>query len=792
MATLFFEGFDRGTTFNKLDSAYWSSQFSQFPKYAFGGYTTNAVTNTNASIGVSYTYCSPNNGILPSGTAQNIIPSYPGFGTPAGFLALSNIEVESNTVEYPTYLQLSGFSPPSGDKTYFGFRSLGLESKHIDYSNYPHRHLLCSLCSGNITGLVINIVKVTGETLLEIAGEKTTLGLEIQQNNQTIGIFDLNIAATSTRYQVIPILQTGNKILTVADTNTNNVLYRFPSQSWSRLFISRWLHSEFLIDNEDPEQSYLSIRAEGVELSIINNDTEVSRQDWELELPISGFSYNNIKFYNRTYSSSIVNTNGISFGYDYGYIQGQESIDWTRLNYYTTGKTLLLDDITLIDNTDAPAFWLGPTVRVLPLVPAINGDIRDNSGRNDGLKDWSSNSYARYGNNAGDIGISHRKAFLFLDGDTNSITTINSGNIDAVAFGTRNLGNENVLPSYLRDDASLWRETFSDGIGGMKVYNNTRKSYLDTKYINVFRSGITDQYEGSVSLLLRGESSPIIDNNSYGRSIYPTGSAAVSFEQSKFGSGSLYFPNANSYIYLDHPDIEQYQITIESWVYFTNSGNKISFFDKTKMPPNAADNGSYKYTFDLDISGIIYSGANRPTINRLYFPEIATTGVWHHVALVKDSSYRLICYLNGVSGVDHSIFDNPNNESNEYNSCETTGIFTNKLYTIPDNCSLRNITSNFSRSGDGAYIPGLLTIGKGGYLDNYRISYNLNRYPGNFDVPTESFKIQRDEYIEIGPITNVNKTTYRTTEYYANHNPATDQNWTVPQITGLIFGVKKL
>jgi hypothetical protein len=326
----------------------------------------------------------------------------------------------------------------------------------------------------------------------------------------------------------------------------------------------------------------------------------------------------------------------------------------------------------------------------------------------------------------------------------------------------------------------------------MKVYNNARKSYLDTKYVNIFRSGISDPYEGSISLLLRGESNPIIDNNTYGRSIYPTGLAAVSFDQSQFGSGSLYFPNSNSYIYLEHPDIEQYQITIESWVYFTNSGNKIAFFDKTKMPPNSNDNGYWKYTFDLDISGIIYSGGGRPTINRLYFPEVASTGAWHHVALVKDSSYRLICYLNGVSGVNHSIFDNPENTNNESNSYETTGIFTNKLYTIPNRSELRNITSTFGRNSDGYQLPGLLTIGKDGYLDNYRISYNLNRYPSNFDVPTESFKVQRDDYAEIGPITNVNKTTYRTTQYYTNHNPVTNQNWTVPQITGLIFGVKKL
>jgi len=788
MATLFFEGFDRGTTFNKLDSAYWSSQFSQFPKYAFGGYTTTSVNPNGNYIGVNYSYCSPNNGILPSSyieSSYGTIPSYPGFGTPAGFLALSNIEVESSTVEYPTYLQLSGFSPPSGNKTYFGFRSLGLENKHASYSAYPHRHLLFSLCSGNTTGLVVNVVKVTGETLLEIAGEKTTLGLEIQQNNTTLGIFDLNLQGTASDYRISQIFD--SSILVIAHTNASHTNDNriISANKGGNIPILRWLHSEFLIDNSDSNQSYISMRAEGVDLPLINNDIEIARQDWSLELPISGFEYDNIRFYNRTYSSSILN-GLIVYRHD-GVVLPLFGMD---MNYYMRGKTLLLDDITLIDDTDVPAFWLGSTVRIVPLVPGANNEIRDNSGRSDGIKDWTANSTVSVGVSPfNTVEISHRKAFLLSDGDSNSIETINSGNIDAVAFSPRNLNFPTINPA---DAASLWRETFSDGIGGMKIYNNARKSYLDTKYVNVFRSGVTDPYEGSVSLLLRGESNPIIDNNTYGRSIYPTGSAAVSFDQSKFGSGSLYFPNANSYIYLDHPDIEQYQITIESWVYFTNSGNKISFFDKTKMPPNSTDNGNFKYTFDLDISGIIYSGANRPTINRLYFPEIATTGVWHHVALVKDSSYRLICYLNGVSGVDHSIFDDPNNASNELNSCETTGVFTNKLYTIPNNCSLRNITSTFTRNGDGASIPGLLTIGKGGYLDNYRISYNFNRYPSNFDAPTESFKVQRDDYAEIGPITNVNKTTYRTTEYYSNHNPVTNQNWTVPQITGLIFGVKKL
>jgi hypothetical protein len=80
----------------------------------------------------------------------------------------------------------------------------------------------------------------------------------------------------------------------------------------------------------------------------------------------------------------------------------------------------------------------------------------------------------------------------------------------------------------------------------------------------------------------------------------------------------------------------------------------------------------------------------------------------------------------------------------------------------------------------------------GAFIDDYRITYGANRYVSNFSVPEYPLRSQRDDYYEIGPVHNVKKTTYKNYQYYSYKNPATNQNWTIPQINNLIFGVKKL
>ena len=206
MATLFFDGFDRGTVLGRLDPQYWSTQYRSEPGYAFGGYSYDH-NSTNYSN--QYKTVSINNGTLPSGTfygdfSEQTNPFggydfpgnyYPAFGTPPGFLALSNIPINDTNFLAPiTYIQLSGFPQTQGTKTYFGARFLGLETKHTDYDSridslrfdkpgrFDYRHPLLAFCSGNTTGLLISIIKATGNNLQLLENQKMTMGLQVEQN----------------------------------------------------------------------------------------------------------------------------------------------------------------------------------------------------------------------------------------------------------------------------------------------------------------------------------------------------------------------------------------------------------------------------------------------------------------------------------------------------------------------------------------------------------------------------------------------------------------------------------
>ena len=106
MATLFFEGFDKGVVFNELDPKYWSTQFRYFPKYSFGGYSPTTVEDRafeylgiydSSFLSFLYKYSTPTsiNGLVPSGrytdnraglyssygTTYYTKNSYPGFGS---------------------------------------------------------------------------------------------------------------------------------------------------------------------------------------------------------------------------------------------------------------------------------------------------------------------------------------------------------------------------------------------------------------------------------------------------------------------------------------------------------------------------------------------------------------------------------------------------------------------------------------------------------------------------------------------------------------------------------------
>ena len=816
MSTLFFEGFDKGVLLNELDPKYWSTQFRAFPKYAFGGYAPTTIEDQALDgmfgnnipidkLSFLYKYSTPTsiNGLVPSGrytdnrasffngfgTDYFFKNSYPGFGSPLGFLAFTNIQIEdTNNLETPTYLQASGFPLPSGNISYLSMRCLGLESKHSDYSTYPYRHTLLSFNSGNFPCMTINVVKITGNNLTPINSKKETLALEIQQNDQTIGYFDLNIYGMINRYQISSVFDsTTNKILTITDTNRGD---GFSSM------ISRWCHLEFSID-KSTSPPLLYINAEDINLQVVDPDPTEVKEFWSTSLPISGFNFDNLRFYNRTYSRSIMNGVTSSNGED----------NWKDSWYYMNGRVWLLDDLALVDSADPPpSYWLGSSAKVMSVYPGVSGSLIDNYGSPDGLLKWfkdpnvrsitkifnddgSPSSYTYYDYS------SHRRAFLIPDADGNSIETIVSGNVDAIKMSQPNYLSNVIYNSF--DTDSVWRGNFNDAIGGMKIYNSARKKSLDTKFINVMYSGQSDIYEPSITLLLHGDSNPIVDNSTNPRSFNIYGSTTSTASLSKFGVRSISFPNQNSYIYLNYPDLLTSPFTIESWVYFTNNTTSISLFDKGKLPdvdPQVAidlsDFNSKYYSFTTNISGIQYLSDNpatfgsRKTIRQLYFPSNASTGVWHHVAITRNSNNNIVCFLNGQSGVSHKITNS--GDGGFFGFPDTAGSF-NTLYTLPS--AGLEISSYFEFSSP---TKTYLSIGKDGYIDEYRITSGINRYPTNFSVPTSVFKTKADDYVEVGPIQTVNKTSYKTYQYYVNQNPITQENWLVPQVTGLIFGVKKL
>jgi hypothetical protein len=827
MATLFFDGFDRGTTLKRLDPNYWSSEYSKYPKYSFGAYPRirNGVSYTR-----TYEYYSPNNGVLPTFNL-NIIHDYPAFGDPngtfaPGFLALSNIPIDDEYNEQPiTYLQLSGFPIPSGTKSYLGMRCLGIETKHKDYwgesiplGRFGYKHPLVAFCSGNTTGLILNIVAVTGDNLQPLVtnnppnneGRKITIGLEVEQNGGISGVFDLNVSDVISQYRITPYYcgaYNAANIPTNSEYKSLTIAHTLTSSFYASV-ISRWTHFEIEIDNSN-SSGLLSLKIEGADSLAIDNTPESSRENWNIKIPINKFAYNNIRFFNRTYKSNTIS----SCGYDALYRL------YASGSYYGGGSVTLYDDITLIDNTgNDPKYFLGPDSKVLTLYPGsppegVNQNpLRDDHGNaTDGLKQWSV------------VGTSfHRVALVDNDNDTTHITSYTKNSIDAIRY------------SNFDKDGGNWRLKYNDGIGGIKIYNSARKGFLDTNFTTVGYTGPSDTYSTNVVLLIHANEDPILDYSSSPKNIELNNSSLVS--QSKFGSSGLSFFGNDSYMIVKNPiDPNTVPFTIESWVQFTGN-NSITLFDRryknnlSQYTIDGAINGQTKPGYEIlcttgyiDIikhyfcSTIYYDTCvadipNQPATFRLPFPSGISTGVWHHIALTRStnsSSGWYTAYLNGNSGTGYLRINMPSIKTEclgttrpyscsglitdsvisggilYYNKVgnETTRSFS-KLYYDLESTYVKNST---------IYSLPYIYIGKSGLLDEYRITSGIARYSGNFIPSASPFRAIPEDYFQLGPEIQLNRTTYKMTQFYEMKNPSTNLPWSSGDImtSGIILGVKK-
>jgi hypothetical protein len=734
----------------------------------------------------------------------NFFETYPGLGQMPGFLALTNIPINDRyNLEPISYLQISGFPDISGSKSYFGMRCLGIETKHQDYWNegYPlgrfgPKHPLLAFCSGNTTGLILNIVAITGNHLLPLRtndpvnnniGRKISMGLEVEQHGGVSGIFDLNISDTISDYRITPIYCWGGwwdygtagyhiptysdyKLLTIATS---------PKRSSVGNVASRWTHFEFEIDHK---RGVIKAKIEGVDALVENKDIDINREDWDISINISGFKYDNIRLFNRTHMT--------------GLVCGGFGASWTdpdvlNTSYYYHGAVTLYDDITLIDGTGlAPNYYVGHDSKILPLHPGITGSnpvLNRDSNVADGLLQWETNA------------PSHRKALTSLDKDVSIISTSISGAVNAVVYSNIN---NSVKPArmdgndYPADVNSLWRTNFNDGIGGIKVYNSARKNFLDAAYVNVVRETNPDNTFNPL-LYIQAENNIIRDYSRENRNINKFGNTTIS-NTVTLTNQSIDFTTPDSFLYVATPNLGNSSFTIESWIYLPTTAAMMLF---STIPINGilgpfvhlgVDNNNAKwadqfYSFSVHTSGIDFNlrtyryvfqqGDYVTNLNditssvdrALLFPTPLVTGTWNHVAITRNSN-NITCYLNGISGTSTSF---------DYNLVvANTSYFRDGL-----------------GGSNGLYPSWYTNIGRNGYIDQYRLTLNTSLYNSNF-TPDSTTRLKRpdDYYVEFGPVHEVTRSLYVLDQFYQMTNPATNQPWSSGDIatSGLVLGVKKL
>jgi hypothetical protein len=880
MSILFFDGFDRCTITKDLDPNYWSYQPGQpleYEKYAFGGYSYNHNTNSYPSanfdgydeggVGVGngyYTSYSPNNSTLPTGTYRSTLTSgsvsqysgngFPGFGAPPGFLALTNLDIsDSNMLTPITYVQLSGFNTPSGDSTFLTTRILGLETKDTTYATndkpgrFDSRHPIVAFCSGNVTGLILYAVKVTGNHIEILEEQKMTMAIEVEQTEGVSGHFDMNITNDLNNFRVRSVFGTrstnnsGNMAGRILTTDAEHQYYQFSAPSFNGrphilCPISRWCHLQFGVVGTGTVP-YVQIKLEDVDLlSIPSDDTVTDKDNWEDKIYISGFDYDNIRFFNRTYNGGLDWDDTRRVGYTSTYVGNNlDNI------YYGKGSMTLIDDVILSDDAGTTSTFLGKNAKVVPFTPgASGGNITDNYQKS-GLLEWNTNASSTI------------LALKNLDGDAGKISTSVRGAISAVPYipYSENLGTPDK-------QASRHLGTIQDAIGGMKFYAQAKKEFLDTRYVPVINTGNPDILSTGVLCFMGFEDNDtlVLDSTRNAYEFVKNGQFVT--EQAKIGSRSFKINsgeyirnfdatfhdrygvrnfdlndyNRGSYNNTDNPNSPNHiDFTLEAWVQFSGLGDEtITLFSKnykygSDTIQHFEDNRVYhEHSYDLAVSTgsltykTTYSQPDDVPQDTFYtgildlsLPGDGITDLgWHHIALSKTST-GMIVFLDGQSGTNYglTIRDKDGNHLSNVNSYDVWGQTTtaaggrtgnNELFYWQD---AQRISKNFGAhtfsritttytANEFVRVP--FQMYGNGYVDGWRLNRNSIRYNSNF-TPPETMNAERDNYVELGDVQTLSKTRYGKIHQFYAYNDPNNIPWDTGLINdayGFLLGVKKL
>lgn len=370
---------------------------------------------------------------IPTATNDNVI-----FGGTYRSLVMSGYRMDTIPPQIATPIQLSNVSGLYSDETYISFRVAGFGHNYT-LIPYPHTTKFLTLCSGEKELLAFDIVRTTGASVQGGSNwqyPNQGIGISVKQtginNSMTqIGLFDFRIDGIR-NYDIINFT---NPFSTVTDYRPTMIVDAQDTSQGTN-YVRRYIHLEFFINTL---QNRIRMKVDGFD--VLN---KAGRQPFTpLASGLSPFGvFDNIKFYNK----GVINDTYTDTTLDRG--------------------NILIDDIAICNNSgDPPNVWMGPNTRIFNLSLAAPDDPTT------ALQEWTASTN------------SNSSRLNSNDGDTSYVSSQITGQIYSSRL-TFNHGS-NAFSGYFTD---------SDNIGGIRVFNSVRKTFLDSDFVNVYGTG-----DGSLS-----------------------------------------------------------------------------------------------------------------------------------------------------------------------------------------------------------------------------------------------------------------------------------------------------
>jgi len=251
------------------------------------------------------------------------------------------------------------------------------------------------------------------------------------------------------------------------------------------------------------------------------------------------------------------------------------------------------------------------------------------------------------------------------------------------------------------DDNILTNASFEDWAGGP---DNPPDGWGISPEMTIARAtDITDSYT-KLLLHCNGEdgSTAFIDSSPYDHTVSANGDAQIDTAQYKFAGASGLFDGSGDF--LEIPDSDDWNFgagdfTMDFWVRFNDTDSENYFYNQYTGP---SDN--VRFSLSPTNNLIFRSKSSGEEQAYYYYNWTYSTGVWHHIALVRNGS-NLYLFIDGDSKTWTDIY---------------TAINTN---TLPDVSAELKI---------GEYLNG--------WIDELRVSKGVARWTSNFTPPADGYE----------------------------------------------------